>query len=130
MMTLDNIRHLPRLRIGEAMRLFGMTARALRFYEERGLIEARRDRMNCRYYDAAARKRLEWIRLLRAGGLSIDDIREVLSAEDASAAGHQCALDKLEARHAAAVQELSALEGAIADLRGPGAQTAGQALPA
>jgi DNA-binding transcriptional MerR regulator len=45
----DNIRHLPRLRIGEAMKLFDMTARAIRYYEERGLIDARRDRMNSRY---------------------------------------------------------------------------------
>lgn len=123
-MTTDNIRHLPRLRIGEAMRLFGMTARALRFYEERGLIEARRDRMNCRYYDATARKRLNWIRLLRAGGLSIDDIRDVLAADEADGGGQRCALDKLDARQAAVMQELGALNSAIADLRGQTAAVA------
>ena len=57
-MTVENIHHLPRLGMAGAMRLFGLTARALRFYEEKGLVEARRDRLNARFYDPAARRRL------------------------------------------------------------------------
>ena len=78
-------RHLPDLRFGDAMRLFGMTARALRLYEERGLVEARRDPMNRRYYDALARKKLARIASLRTAGLSLNEIREILAADDALA---------------------------------------------
>ena len=70
-MTTPNIHHLPRLGLSNAMRIFGLTARALRFYEEKGLIEAHRDRLNCRYYDATARNRLEWIARLRREGLTL-----------------------------------------------------------
>jgi DNA-binding transcriptional MerR regulator len=64
------------------MRLYGFTARALRFYEEQGLIEARRDRLNARYYEPDARRRLDWIAPLRRVGVSLDEIRDVLEAED------------------------------------------------
>jgi DNA-binding transcriptional MerR regulator len=36
------------------MEFHELTAGALRFYEERGLVEARRDCLNCRFYDPAA----------------------------------------------------------------------------
>ena len=76
----EGIHHLPRLGIASAMRLYGFTARALRFYEERGLIEARRDRLNSRFYDATARGRLEWISRLRRIGLALSDVEAVLEA--------------------------------------------------
>lgn len=117
-MTEDNIRHLPRLGIGEAMRLFGMTARALRFYEEKGLIEARRDRMNCRYYDPVARKRLGWIGPLRSAGLSLTDIRSVLEADEADGRGRECALAKLQARRQAVQLELAKVDLALTSLDG------------
>ncbi|MCR5881073.1 MerR family transcriptional regulator [Phenylobacterium sp. J367] len=99
-MTLDNLHHLPRLGLSNAMRVFGMTARALRFYEEKGLIEARRDRFNARYYDPVARERLAWIARLRRANVSLPDIEAVLNAED-DAALRAAAKAKLAARREA-----------------------------
>src|SRR5664279_959196 len=46
--------------IGEMARTYGVTLRALRFYEDRGLLKPLRDGTT-RYYDAKARARLELI---------------------------------------------------------------------
>jgi DNA-binding transcriptional MerR regulator len=114
-MTFENIHHLPRLGLSNAMRVFGMTARALRFYEEKGLIEARRDRFNARYYDPVARNRLEWIARLRRAGVSLPDIEDVLEIED-EAGRRQAALAKVARRREAVAKELSAIDGALAEL--------------
>lgn len=117
-MTRENIHHLPRLGMSGAMRLFGLTARALRFYEEKGLVEARRDRLNARYYDPVARQRLEWIARLRKAGVSLPDIEEVL-ASDEDGQGRDCAMGKLETRRAALQAELSQLDEVLVDLQTP-----------
>lgn len=109
----DNVRFFPRLGIGEAMRLFGMTARALRFYEEKGLIEARRDRMNCRYYDPVARKRLSWIGPLRGAGLSLADIQAVIVADEADGSGSAKALELLQQRRQALQMDLAKVDLAL-----------------
>lgn len=116
-MTVENIHHLPRLGMAGAMRLFGLTARALRFYEEKGLVEARRDRLNARFYDPAARRRLEWISRLRKAGVSLPDIEEVLRAEDEGAGGRECAVRKLEARREALAAELARLDASLAEFK-------------
>ena len=116
-MTVENIHHLPRLGMAGAMRLFGLTARALRFYEEKGLVEARRDRLNARFYDPAARRRLEWISRLRKAGVSLPDIEDVLHAEDEGGAGRDCAMRKLEARREALQAELGRLEEALTEFK-------------
>ena len=120
-MTEDNVHHLPRIGIGEAMRLFGMTARAIRFYEEKGLIEVRRDRMNCRFYDSVARRRLGWIAPLRAAGLSLQDIREVLETADETAR-RACAEVKLQERRRTLQMDLAKTDLALSKLQ-PAAQT-------
>lgn len=97
-MNAMNLRHLPRLGLGEACQLYGFTPRALRFYEERGLVQAQRDRLNCRYFDGAARQRLAWIADLRKAQLSLPDILEILEAEDERGSGRDLALEKLAAR--------------------------------
>ena len=117
-MTRENIHHLPRLGMSGAMRLFGLTARALRFYEEKGLVEARRDRLNARYYDPAARQRLEWIARLRKAGVSLPDIEEVLGADE-DGKGHECALRKLESRRETLKAELGQLDEVLAELTAP-----------
>ncbi|HWA60393.1 MAG TPA: MerR family transcriptional regulator [Caulobacteraceae bacterium] len=114
----DNIRYLPRLSMSGAMRLFGMTARAIRFYEKQGLIEARRDRRNARYFDASARVRLERIGQLRAGGVALQDIAQVLDEADRGGAFRDLALKTLDTRRAQVRQELEAVEAAIAAIDG------------
>lgn len=112
----ENVHHLPRLGLASAMRLYGLTARALRFYEEKGLIEARRDRLNARYYDPVARGRLEWIAKLRKAGLSLPDIEDVLEAQE-DGRGRDCALAKLAQRREALAREMEQLDAAIAGLQ-------------
>ncbi|MBI1197273.1 MAG: MerR family transcriptional regulator [Phenylobacterium sp.] len=127
-MTVENIHHLPRLGMSGAMRLFGLTARALRFYEEKGLIEARRDRLNARYYDVAARRRLEWIARLRKAGVSLPDIEDVLEAEDDGGRGRECAAAKLERRREALKAELAQLEAAMGEVAAAPAPSAPRRL--
>jgi len=112
----ENIHHLPRLGIAGAMRLFGLTARALRFYEERGLIEARRDRLNTRYYDATARNRLQWIARLRKAGVPLGEIETVLAAQDDHGGGRDAALESIERRRIALARELTQIDEVLADL--------------
>jgi DNA-binding transcriptional MerR regulator len=109
--------HLPRIGLGDACRLFGFTPRAIRFYEERGLIEARRDFQNRRVYDPPARRRLAWIAELRRARLSLPDIRAVLDAEDASGCGREAALARLEARRHKLQAECAEIDGLIGSLR-------------
>jgi DNA-binding transcriptional MerR regulator len=79
--------------------LFGLTPRAIRFYEERGLLESSRDRLNWRRYDSEARRRLSLIAALRRADLSVNDIFDILELGDAGAtAQNQAALSRLSAR--------------------------------
>lgn len=111
------VHHFPRLGIAGAMRIFGMTARALRFYEERGLVEARRDRLNNRYYDPVARARLEWISRLRKADVPMAEIRQVL-AEETPARRAASALEKLTQRRRDVVAQLAVVEAMIAEAEG------------
>lgn len=116
-MTDPKVRHLPRLGLANAMRIYGLTARALRFYEERGLLEARRDRLNCRYYDPDARRRLDWIAPLRRAGVSLEEIRGVLRAEDDEGRGEEFALRAVARRRAALEAQLGQAKDALDSLQ-------------
>lgn len=61
--------------------LYGLTPRAIRFYEERGLIEPRRDRLNWRRYDSESRRRVALIARLRCADLPVDRIADILCIE-------------------------------------------------
>lgn len=98
--------------ISDAMRVFGLSARAFRFYEERGLISARRNRVNARLFDAMTRRRLAWIVNLRSAGVSLHDIHLVLNAEDR----RSCALRKLEECRLRAEEGLNRINDAIGNL--------------
>lgn len=58
----------------------GLTARAIRYYEDCGLVESRRDRMNHRRYPFAARARLKVIMQLRGAGVGIDELLAIFDA--------------------------------------------------
>lgn len=105
-----------RLGIREACNLFDLTPRALRFYEDAGLVEAHRDRNNHRYYDAEGRRRLTWIALLRRGDISVADIRRVLDAEDLEGTGRTAALICARARRSKMQREVDALDHLVAEL--------------
>ena len=116
-MSFQNVRHLPRIGISSAMRMFGLTARALRFYEEKGLVEAGRDRLNTRFYGPRACAQLEWISRLRRAGASLPDIAKVLRLEEETGTGREHALKTLENRTEALRKEMAVVDGVIAELR-------------
>ena len=90
--------------------MFNLTPRALRFYEEKGLVRTERNEVGWRHYSSDARRRLGWIAELRAAGISLPDIGEVLEADEASGARALLALEKLAARADALTQSLAAVE--------------------
>jgi DNA-binding transcriptional MerR regulator len=86
--------------IGEIAREFGFTLRALRFYEEKGLIRPRRTG-NRRLYSAADRQRLEVIAQCKKVGMPLDDIRDILGVGNDTAndpARSERMLDRMLAR--------------------------------
>jgi DNA-binding transcriptional MerR regulator len=104
--------------IGDMARQFNVTLRALRFYEDRGLIRPMRVGA-LRLYDGAARERLRIILKGKLLGFTLTEIRELLAAsgsrsedEDLRLAPNQIAtqLSTLEQRRAQ-------LDAAIAELR-------------
>ena len=67
--------------IGEMCDAFGVTARALRFYEDESLIAPER-RGTTRLYTDRDRARLAWILRGKRVGLSLADIKELLDLYD------------------------------------------------
>ncbi|WP_375195805.1 MerR family DNA-binding transcriptional regulator [Sphingobium sp.] len=61
---------------------FGVTARALRFYEDEGLIAPERQGL-ARIYSRRDRARLAWILRGKRVGFSLSDIREMIDLYDA-----------------------------------------------
>ena len=66
------------LTIGEMAREYGVTLRALRFYEDRGLLQPIRNGVT-RYYPAAARARLELILKGKQLGFTLTEIRDLIA---------------------------------------------------
>ena len=71
----------PHYSIGELCEEFGVTARALRFYEDEALIAPER-RGTQRLYSERDRARLAWILRGKRVGLSLSDIKELLDLYD------------------------------------------------
>lgn len=65
------------IRIGELADQTGASTRALRYYEQQGLLESRRQPNGYRDYSSDAVIRVRNIRRLLDAGLSCDDIREL-----------------------------------------------------
>ena len=77
------------LRIGDVAKLTGTTARTLRYYEEIGLLPGAEDRESGRhrvYTQADVDRVREVLRLRDLLGVPLDELRELLAAEDARAA--------------------------------------------
>ena len=80
--TSDTVTHgTPRYAIGELCEAFGVTARALRFYEDEQLIAPER-RGTSRFYSDRDRARLSWILRGKRVGFSLNEIREMLDLYD------------------------------------------------
>jgi len=74
-------RHIRTYTITELCEEFGVTARALRFYEDEGLISPER-RGTQRIYSHRDRARLAWILRGKRVGFSLTEIRELIDLYD------------------------------------------------
>ena len=74
---------------------FGVTPRALRFYEDEGLIAPKRQGL-ARIYSWRDRARLAWILRGKRVGFSLADIREMIDLYDLNDGRHQQRLVTLE----------------------------------
>lgn len=93
------------VKIREISVRYNISARTLRYYEDMGLIESRRnDDYAYRLYDEVAIKRLEQILILRRLNISIKDIKRIFST-----AGSEVVLDVLEKKVEHIDEEVSLL---------------------
>lgn len=67
--------------IGDLAKEFGVTLRTLRFYEDKGLINPKRDGMN-RVYTRRDRARLKLVLMGKSVGFSLAEIRDMLDLYD------------------------------------------------
>jgi DNA-binding transcriptional MerR regulator len=77
------------LRIGEVAKLTGTTPRTIRYYEEIGLLPAPSDRVpgaHRSYREEDVERLTELLRLKDLLGVSLEELKELVSAEDARAA--------------------------------------------
>jgi len=66
-------------RIGDVARAAGVNVETLRYYERRGLLRPTRALNGYRSYDAAAARRVRFIRRAQALGFSLNEIDELLA---------------------------------------------------
>ena len=109
------------MRIGDLAARAGVTAKALRFYEQAGLLPPpARTAAGYRDYDATALARLRFVKAAQAAGLSLAEIREVLALREAQ--GPPCEhvaalLDRHAAELDARIAELHATRAEVLRLR-------------
>ncbi len=73
----------PELTISQMSRVFGVSLRTLRFYEDRGLIKPRREG-NARYYRASDRIRMEMILKGKKLGFTLTEIQDLIGGKGAT----------------------------------------------
>lgn len=98
--------------IAEMAREFGCTHRALRFWEDKGLIAPKRGEGLTRLYSDADRDRIAALAHLRRAGVPLDEVRAALKREEwpARRAAMRAAVD-------ARIKELRAQLQAAEDVR-------------
>jgi DNA-binding transcriptional MerR regulator len=99
-------------------REFGVTARALRYYEEKGLLSPARSQQ-VRVYSHRDRVRLKLLLKGQQVGFSLREIRELLDVYDKEGETAQLAtaLPRLKAQVAVLEAERSSLDAAIEELK-------------
>ncbi len=106
--------------IGDLAREFGVTLRALRFYEDKGLISPRRDGLS-RLYSEMDRKRLELILKGKRLGFTLSEIRALVAAHEGNGGAKAPALaltrDRCLSQLAQLERQRSEIDEAITELR-------------
>jgi DNA-binding transcriptional MerR regulator len=109
-----------RFTIGDLAAEFGVTARALRFYEDAGLIAPER-RGTQRIYAQRDRARLAWILRGKRVGFSLAEIREMIDLYDVGdgrAAQRSLTVERCRERIAALAAQRNDIDAAIDELTG------------
>lgn len=96
------------MRIGEVADKAGVSVRALRYYEEQGLLQADRTPGGQRHYSGRAVSRVWFIQQLYAAGLPSRVVRQVLACLDAGEVPPQL-LEEMEAQRARVEQQIAGL---------------------
>lgn len=79
---------MKRYRIGEIARLSSLTERTIRYYEEQGIIKARRSEGGQRWYTDEDLVYLKRIIELKGLGFSIQEIRRIFEMKDSDRSGN------------------------------------------
>jgi len=106
------------MRIGEMAKVYGVTLRTLRFYEDKGLITPKREGTS-RLYSRRDRVRLKLILLGRKVGFSLRDVKQMLDLYDPTGSNIKqlkLTLEKSEKQLARLNKQRQALDEAIGDL--------------
>ena len=108
------------MRIGELAEQAGISTKAIRYYEQIGILTPpARTASGYRTYDQAALGRLGFVRAAQAVGLTLGEIRQIIAFRDHGQAPCAHVTDLLQ-RHAAdldlRIQELQQLRGVLGDL--------------
>jgi DNA-binding transcriptional MerR regulator len=104
--------------IGDLSREFGVTLRTLRFYEDRQLLNPKRQGMN-RLYSRRDRARLKLVLLGKKVGFSLTEIRDILDLydlKDGQITQLRVALDKFNSQITLLRQQKQDIEQAIEEL--------------
>ncbi|GFN30703.1 MerR family transcriptional regulator [Paenibacillus xylaniclasticus] len=113
------------MKVQEVARRLGVTPRAVRFYEEKGLVHPHKDEVNgYRLYTEDDIERLRWIVTLRELGLPLASIAEVLESTSRQEGSSTSLLAKLDEARAqlfaewrSATHALEALDTAVTHLQ-------------
>ncbi|TDD42973.1 MerR family transcriptional regulator [Nonomuraea terrae] len=113
------------MRIGELAARSGVSVRALRYYEEQGLLEANRSDSGQRHYPESAVDRVQLIQMLYAAGLSSRTIAELLPCVEAKVSTPESRArlfaerDRIDAQIAGLTRTRNRLDAVIASSGSP-----------
>ncbi len=105
-------------RIGEMAKTYGVTLRTLRFYEDKGLLNPKRDG-STRLYTRRDKARLKLILLGRKVGFSLRDVKQIMDLYDPTGANTKqlrLTIEKSEKQLARLQKQRAAIDEAIGDL--------------
>jgi DNA-binding transcriptional MerR regulator len=106
-------------RIGDLAGQFGITLRALRFYEDKGLINPQRNGTT-RLYSHRDRARLKLILLGRKVGFSLREVKQLLDLYDPAGSNEaqlRATLEKTAKQEGKLIAQREAVDEAIGELR-------------